>query len=131
MREFFHPFRRKFGAFVLAVACGFMAGWIRSHTINDWIAIASFGRILRIESIAGSVLLVHAFDPPPINDPSIWWDSDFIKSMDLDGVDDESIVSIPYWSIVPPLTLLSAWLLFSTPQKRLKSARNVSTVPSA
>jgi hypothetical protein len=44
MREFFKPWRRKFGVATLAVACVFAVGWVRSLTLSDYITVP-FGTI--------------------------------------------------------------------------------------
>ena len=41
MGEYFHGWKRKLGVMTLAVACLFMAGWIRSFLVHDQIQIPS------------------------------------------------------------------------------------------
>ena len=39
MREFFRGWKRRVGVVTLLMACGFMAGWVRSGMVDDWIMI--------------------------------------------------------------------------------------------
>lgn len=39
MREYFRGWKRKTGCLTLALACVFMAGWVRSHSVHDALVI--------------------------------------------------------------------------------------------
>ena len=46
MREFFKEWRRKVGLLTLLMACVFMAGWVRSHVIQDQFLFSTDGHSL-------------------------------------------------------------------------------------
>jgi hypothetical protein len=105
MLEFFKGWRRKFGVLTLLMACVFAAGWVRSLIVADRInffgaqMLSWHGEIMRCVAV-----LVRTQ----------------IGSQTVTSAQETPIWTIPYWSIVIPLTLLSAWLLLSNP-KRSKS----------
>jgi len=122
MREFFRSWKRKVGVATLVMAGLFAVGWVRGQITNDWVAVVSCGKIYLAESIDGNVLLKRAFDPPPLEEPLVWWGSGYlidIRPMDGEGSYDYLIVCIPNWSTVMPLTLLPAYLLLSRDRSRL------------
>lgn len=112
---YFNPLRRKIGVVTLAVACVFTVGWVRSGLVEDRISFEAFERRISIVSASGSI----ECKAPKIDD--IWealksrrgstWGRDKGPSYAI-----ETPRIIPYWSIVVPLTPLSAWLLLSKPK---------------
>lgn len=106
MNEFFSGGRRTNGCALLVLACVFMVGWLRSFVLRDEILIQSEGdetHLIRSHDQA----IRYVYHVWSVNGP----------------VRDEEVLVIPYAAIVPPLSLLSAWLLLrkprnTTPQKR-------------
>src|SRR6478736_6446220 len=59
MGEYFKPLRRKIGVLTLAMACLFTAGWIRSQTICDGIAITFTKNRYSLRSYRNQILWDH------------------------------------------------------------------------
>ena len=142
MKEFFKPWRRKFGVLTLMLACVAVCGWVRSYTTAD--DIVFLGGKLSYEDVgsfngsvgwwhhetdggvgfANKVLQWKAF---PLNE-FISSDYDLYVTWHLDvsgfrygryiptGTFKATCLVIPYWSLVIPLTFLSAYLLLKKPQ---------------
>lgn len=138
MREFFRGWRRKVGVVALLLTCVFAAGWVRSHAVSDRIdfhirnhyqTVISLDAQLywwrrRRESKSG-----YQFGRPlqtsrfltetdrQQNDGR--WEQHPATSRDDNGLrripkgNLFTEIVIPYWSIVVPLTFLSAYLLLS------------------
>lgn len=118
MREFFRPFRRTLGVLTLMVTCRFMALWVRSHSVVD---------LVTSPSIAGLHVLIFSY--PEGIDPGLTFEEPvtLLRSAAATsylgiwyayphaGAQTEG-PRIPHWSIVIPLTMLSAWLLLSKPR---------------
>ena len=134
MGEFFKGWRRKAGLVTLAMACVLMVGWMRSTYIKDvfvppqWIGLDA--SLLSLEhsiayqhfntetALSPSERLWASFliDGSEINAPSHDWRW---KSSGFGYISKPSgyCLVIPYWSLVLPLTLLSAWLILIKPRK--------------
>ena len=99
MREFFQGWRRKAGLATLAIALALTVGWVNSY---------SHGFNVKVESVDGIVTIDTLSIPEgvAINGQYLCW-------------------YVPYWFIVLPLTLLSAWLLLIKPRPA-KSAKESS-----
>ena len=99
MAEFFQVRSRKIGVVTLLLACVFMAGWVRSQTIED-----SFPLIAsEIKSREGFIeQTVTFFQRQPNSSSAVFHQRILWK--------------LPYCSIAVPLTLISLWLLFSKPR---------------
>jgi len=100
MHEFMWPFRRKLGVLTLIVACCLMALWIRSfdtQTRSEDVFIfgASHYSCWSLQSEYGYINLVSP------------------KEFRVEG---PIVRQAPYWSVVIPLTLCSAYLLLSKPR---------------
>jgi hypothetical protein len=101
MLEFFKPWRRKLGCITLVMACAFMAGWVR-----------------------GQLVVTQLFSVRATSDDFAFYQSAltrngliFCKRIGSNHVVDyEWYHTIPYWSVVLPLTILSAYLLLSKPR---------------
>ncbi|WP_029247179.1 hypothetical protein [Schlesneria paludicola] len=128
MREFFRGWKRKFGVVTLLMACAVMAGWVRSLSVIDEVAIYTTGR----EHAFGSAFGYFAWqstDAHTTNTKRFWdWNA---QPTIGSGLTSESLVKqfessltsleslhpqqwmLSYWLLVIPLTLLSAWLLLS------------------
>ncbi len=115
MGEFFKGWRRKAGLGTLAMACVLAVGWMRSYTVAAdaaWFVIGSQQQ--RMVSLSGRV----SWKSYPVSGEGVWKVRSYIKSGPILSEDlffrEWSIWSawvIPYWSLVLPLTLLSAWLI--------------------
>ena len=131
---------------MLALACILMAGWVRSHWFLDGFGFhPSRGSVAAIVSIRGRAigfLMQGLSDYVPsadsfcgsrkLNDSDIFrsfytfdtpwhwhWSLAGLEIGKLNGlgvVSDQTMVIIPYWLIVIPLTLLSAYLLLTKPR---------------
>jgi hypothetical protein len=141
MSTYFKPLRRKIGLVALFTACFFMAGWMRSACVTDEFSFGS-GRfqteLLLSENGFLAWLRIHEtqsrsyptfLDWRTFSSPGTFASS--IVDDALDGPDKiwrwggfsllrvqtESLRAtvgiIPYWAVVIPMTLLSAWLLLS------------------
>jgi hypothetical protein len=140
MREFFRGWRRKIGVLTLLMACVFAAGWVRSFTVTDLFVFAvGQNQTDILGSLKGSFgwQTTHQEAPHPISIYPTWIRSDNLTAKSLEaGGEAEGIrwrwrflgfdggyldidstkaafVSVPYWSIVLPLTAISAFLLLS------------------
>ena len=130
MREFFRGWRRKGGVLTLVMACMFAAGWVRSHTQIDLVFIPG-GMIAVSENGKFSLsqkIRLKSQSPTGGKVKATVESSSFLSRIRLWSLDVSStkIIQtdyglIPYPSIVIPLTLLSAWLLFSAPRSRKKT----------
>ena len=142
MMEFFRGWRRKAGLVTLVMACAFTSGWVRSLTVRDFIgryttpltynAIASERQLLAFE-YHFSNRLPPGPDCPYTNCSTSPLDSQLLFKLDLNwyvrccgfGFGEDTLNTangrrfliwiVPYWSIVIPLTLISAFLLISKP----------------
>ncbi len=129
MGEFFKPWRRKIGVMTLVIACVFAAGWVRS--------VSTFEQIEWRTSQANTCLIASGGQ-------SLGWViySDTESSRPLYSLHDQGInfripagveITIskraPYWSVVLPITLLSACLLLTKPisSTPMKIAEPIST----
>lgn len=133
MIVYLKPLRRKFGVVTLALACLFTAGWVRSCFIGDDCGIRTGkSRMEWFGSCDQYLLWGHIqsendetrrwyysfratkFGDPPADFQWRWHCGDFgfAESSNLGA----KFLLFPYWSIVVPLTLLSAWLLLSKPR---------------
>lgn len=96
MREFLRGWRRRIGVLALVLACAFMGGWVRSYSEDDGFYFAG----ARLESSAGiierSLKTAGNSQNGSFQDNTVFW-------------------RVPYWSIVFPLTFLSAYLLLRKP----------------
>ena len=144
MGEYFKPWRRKFGVLTLLVACVFAAGWVRSLQIAD---ILQVRLDTNVQSFGGYVVLATSWPTfqteNPVRRYPIWitvavrdcwltvtndnlgpWAFDafgFRMRTQLHQIGAAvRYYMVPYWSIVLPLTVLSAYLLLSKPRNTVK-----------
>lgn len=149
MHVFFQGWKRKVGCITLVMVCLFVAGWVRSSGAYDVFAAPFGDTVLFVENLEGRFLLsvfqLHQVHPRTkarypqsmewrtaekrsgsflIQVDRIWGKPLFQILRKTEGSGGNNIeitfLSIPYWSIVVPLTLISVWLLLSRPrpQKR-------------
>lgn len=143
MWDYFKPFRRKLGLVTLLLACVVAAGWIRSRsyadcwTIDNGMAGRNFGSSQfglgyeYFHDSNGSVIPTRThfstedWSKGPLSSlDNMKWDFDacgfrFGEAKTSNKAFQLRTAIIPYWSIVTPLTLLSAWLLLSKSRTRL------------
>jgi len=143
MGDFFKGWRRKAGVATLVMACVLAAGWIRSIDTQDRLAteitpkcIGMFwsGESCLSISLAWSndsdiawakaVMLIHfsnftyftIMDSRESNLGSWPTGFGFFRKEGISGGDEQTLgLLAPYWSVVIPLSLLSAYLLLGKP----------------
>lgn len=124
MGEFFNGWRRKAGLVTLVMACVLTAGWMRSMGYQDAVMIFGEKRCLMIASANGSAswVLEETSEDTPAYDRATWyWINRPITSDNGNEFHATHGLGTPrfihYWSLVVPLTLLSAWLILIKPRK--------------
>ena len=142
MREFFRGSRRKIGVVTLLVACVFTAGWVRSLSVQDHLLLQNEWWVEVLLSVNGELGWLSLFGVPGISSwgsaksysldeklqvgPYSWmggirwrWRSFGFGFRELRFGQDVTLRlrTIPYWSIVIPLTAISLWLLLFKPRK--------------
>ena len=106
---------------MLAMACVLTVWWMRSYTVVGeavWFGIGT--RQQMMVSLAGRI----SWKSYPVSGEAVWAVRSYGKSdpmlseiwLDLKW-SSLSGWSVPYWSLVLPLTLLSAWLILIKPRK--------------
>ena len=137
MREFFRGWRRKLGVLTLLMACVFAAGWVRSYSIHDMIyGLVVLGHEREFHSILGD-LMITTFQSGQVRIP-FYYESYSTNNNTMEPIEygiwplyvqhpseifrstrhfGGQFISIRYWSIVLPLTVLSAFLLLTKPRK--------------
>lgn len=135
---YFKPLRRKLGVVTLVIACVFAGGWIRCQFLSEqlylWVAKHSVVTVVSENLVLALSLWWwneqdFVFPAKSIilqSDERLPWGTAYyaeslawgFRCNSFDGGNGEVGCSIPYWSIVIPLTLLSAWLLLSKPRVR-------------
>jgi DNA-binding CsgD family transcriptional regulator len=147
MHTVFYGWRRKAGVVTLVMACLVMGTWVRGFASSDQICLSPFSIISIRDKIAAirnaqtimpgarifttrSVSLVGNFKPDAYGNCPVWWDtqevserSDFAghhlaRSHVPEGSPSIEI-DFPHLSVVIPLTLLSAYLIFRKPKMEL------------
>jgi len=139
MGEFFKPWRRKIGVVTLVLACVFMGGWVRSYSFTDqlippgqtstfhvWVSLRGRFAWMKVQGQAARVApSLPMFSSAPGNSPcpidreySKWYWQFMGFGSGTGNAHIYLFWTIPYWSIVVPLTLLSAWLLLSKPRAK-------------
>jgi len=123
MFAIFEGWRRKAGVVTLVTACVLMGWWIRSLTSHDFIVIWE----LSITSECGEVLF-GIRDVRFSKSPS--WDTVPYEGAHYGLQSGQQFGVVPYWLIVLPLTLLSAYLLLSKatasmPESRCRHKENL------
>ena len=134
MGDFFKGWRRKIGVVSLVMACVFMGGWVRSFVFGDY-----FQWNCGCCSTNGNLLIT----PPDLSE--IHWEWPEWSVTNVSAAEEEStlnempwkwrfmgfgdgefsiffgakirVILLPYWSLVIPLTLISAFLLLIKPRK--------------
>jgi hypothetical protein len=147
MKEFFYGWRRKTGVVTLAMACGLTSAWLRSVAYQDTFTISSPGDSQTL-LVSSTQQLIIAMVSGASASSTPFWMSRNIESGDgwlLTAADNLRIyigfhgqsfrfgttvtawaskavslttLHFPYWSLVIPLTLISAYLILWMPRKR-------------
>lgn len=153
MRDFFKSWKRKAGCVALVLACGLLAGSMRTQFVvdefrfGDWQDSASF-----LVNCGNSITWMRthkqkqvSLAPKWTQGPSRFHKPDYVEWLlsgewEADwkwcwlGFESGSLTRIrfgmtltywrvSYWSVILPLTLLSAYLLFSKPRSPKHSQR--------
>lgn len=140
MHTFFHGWRRKTGCVTLVMALGVSVLWGRSYLIRDEIHIPRPSRFYAVDSSHGGVQLEsyrqafadrfawthHRIDRSEpfgslIFDGDIYWTFAgfaFHSGQYLPFNEPYSIWRVPYWALLLPLTLLSAYLILHNARKQ-------------
>ena len=146
MREFFRGWKRKAGIVTLALTCLITVGWMRSVVVADFL-FYPLNKTTLLEVTSNSQSLCCKIKPnarfnlswdilawenlPAVPDAPweagfhwVWRQYGFGVADRMDWIDDIppsferlTIVVLPYWSLVLPLTMLSAYFLLSQPRK--------------
>ena len=138
MGEYLKGWRRKVGVMTLLMASVFAAGWVRSIFVTDIVTYSINHTYDAYLSTEGRFGFFRQHDERIINSAPYWesivqfWESGpapegIVSERSFSGVwcgfayfksKTDHAWFIPFWSIVIPLALFSAWLLLSKPRKR-------------
>jgi hypothetical protein len=125
MGEYFKGWRRRLGVVTLVMACVFAAGWVRCSLISEQLQIRiSDSTVCAIASGKQSLSWLM-YNNAGYSHPIRFYSASppgKTYSLQTNWPDPNNIhiIRLPYWSIVLPLTLLSAWLLLGKPIELLK-----------
>ncbi len=123
--EFFKGWRRKAGLVTLAMACVLMVGWMRSYLIIDAVSLGAVKQGQSLMSKGGRLGLTDQWF---YDKDQLYWKSFTIAQarimFPIHGGPDIRFWVVPYWSLVLPLTLLSAWLILAKPRKAKAATGN-------
>ena len=125
MRQFFRGWERNVGSVLLGIAIVLIASWNHSIKAPTTFTVHKSSRFKStLESWNGSVqyVTVETLHDHLIRVPMIGCgpgDCQLIYTM-RPKTQSSMNYSVPYWSIVVPLTLLSAWLLLLKPRKLIQ-----------
>lgn len=136
MREFFKGWKRKTGCVSLVLALVGLSEWISSYSFIDAIGFhwnhltvvslssvrgrvvwikdrGTLGYVLPADPLCGRRELTESDNRDPFAGGTTKWRWRFcdIELGQASRAVEKTMVAVPYWSIVLPLTLLSAWLL--------------------
>ena len=130
MREFFCGWKRQFGVVTLVMGMLMMCGWVSSMFDDPVLPDFPVGNGMVISSRDHSLVLMRELASREGISPIIMDDG---TEMTLEpappGTVDLTIAgSVPYWSVVVPLTVLSACLLIGKSSVATKRAPRPSPV---
>lgn len=129
----FKPWRKKVGVATLMLGCVFVAGWVRSEIVRD-LVIVQFSNSNPYYFASNRSQLSCDWQIFSSIEPTgrILWRTQTVQpSIQMDGFQKYAGINfrfcgllllrnkwglhwvIPYWAIVMPLTVISAWLLLS------------------
>ena len=144
MLSFFHGWRRKAGVVLLVMALAFFGVWMRSYFFCDEVSFPSDASALCFDSVrggfnwyrltpcqTGSGVQWNSFNLARMNATGTWsttnvdWRWDFggfsfgVGTLKSDAPKTQiELWHFPFWALVLPPTLLSAYLILWKPQKR-------------
>lgn len=148
MLPFFHCWRRKAGCVTLVMSCVCMAAWVRSLSTKDEVSLRqnigvthhlisnhsrfAWKTVTIDDPVSTNFLITFYFSELAKDDGFCFYrgpDPQWIWRREWCGFEfgefrpngppwTEEIWVIPYWSVVVPLTLISAWLLLSKPWQK-------------
>ncbi len=128
MKDVFHGWRRKAGVVLLVVACLLASAWMRSQFSrevfcwsigHDAEVVISDDGILSWWRLSLQHPLRQSWNPGFVNrgrDGTYYFRA---RDWYVELPESYSWLSVPYWSIAVPLTLLSAYLILWKPRKRV------------
>ena len=126
MREFFKGWRRKTGCVMLVMTCVLAAGWVRSEFVRDRLKRNYTGGAVGLFSTSGQIGFGRreygiefrapepfiSFDSTPITKRYPFAGFHIVKEFEKAGGGVETY-AVPYYFIVIPLVVLTAFLLLS------------------
>jgi len=136
MGDYFKPLRRKIGVVMLVMACVLLAAWVRSGFVSDLFCIQNSetrtqvfvchkGQLFWCGRLPSDFEQFHSIVPSGADPLKLimdghrwsWLGFQFVEG-NLRGDATQPIVCwiLPWFPIVIPLTLLSAYLLLSRPR---------------
>jgi len=127
MGDFFHGWRRKAGCVTLVMAMIFASGWTRSLSAIDTFRISTIRYDTFIcFSTSGEIWCKRM--PSNYGPPAIRWYSEERLDYRIESLKSYYGIKpndsgIPYWSIVVPFILLSAYLLLWPDKRRERKAK--------
>ena len=107
MSNLLPTWRQRIGAMVLAIALMLAGAWLRGFVNEDFISMDD--REERVLGLGDNSLILGSYRSSVIEE------ADGRKGIDFEFV---QALEIPYWSILLPLCLLSAYLLLTKPRSR-------------
>jgi hypothetical protein len=145
--EFFRGWRRKVGCVTLLMTLGFMAGWVRSLITMDELTVPGIRATHYLNSTDGTLGWWMRINDPNLgpsfqtrrSNSSEW--ASVLEQIDIHWTfkwcgfgcgeshrNQLQIWMMPYWSIVMPVTALSAYLLFVNSRKSTQTKLPEPTV---
>jgi hypothetical protein len=133
MHTFFHGWRRKVGVVTLVMAVVVFGAWMRSLMVQDTFFLGS-----SFINVSGGMIAQQAWVTDqvyPVDIPKIASSDPHAVLVVIGDVGPEMVIgnpylrletmwAIPYWSLVLPLTLLSAYFILWKPRTRTKKQPN-------
>lgn len=113
MHEFFRGWRHKVGCVTLVMACVMAGLWVRSYLADDHIWVGTPYRRLAVLSQEGN----FSWESNPPSSSSFHFDYG-VTSINTMFRFESLAYATPYWAIIVPLTLVSAYLILWKPRKR-------------
>jgi hypothetical protein len=132
MKEFFHGWRRKVGCLSLLLACLIAGAWMlcemRRHNgvsfplfNRQHVVYAVDGQIVWMGMPHGDVWLLSSEDYEAMAEFIMRIDGSWDKILEIQDLKKDTAIkmwAVPVWSVVLPLTFLSAYLIVWKPRKR-------------
>jgi hypothetical protein len=116
MGDFFHGWRRKVGCLLLAVAVALTSGWVRSLKVSEMAWCDFYGHSVMLAHGNGRLQWLRSTADPLVSFDYRWKPHADRNRIFLDNPWwkwDQYNLTVPYWSLVIPLILVSAWLILT------------------